>query len=184
MQNLVDSVLNFQNILKQEGILNMAIGGIAVAVWGEPRLTRDIDMKVLIRRENRSTLLRLLQNYRPLQDDPDESFRRFGLAFFQDPNGIRLDVMLADTLFDEIALQRACEVDVLPRKVIRVCTAEDLIIYKMLSTRLRDRSDVETVIRRQGKALDTFYIEKWLREFQEALSESTLLRDFRELLSK
>jgi hypothetical protein len=92
--------------------------------------------------------------------------------------------MLADTIFDQTALERACEVDLLPGKAVRVCTAEDLIIYKMLSTRLRDRSDVESVIRRQGKKLDSFYIEKWLKQFEEALSDSPLVRDFKELLGR
>jgi len=92
--------------------------------------------------------------------------------------------MLADTIFDQTALQRACEVDLFPGKAIRVCTAEDLIIYKMLSTRLRDRSDVESVIRRQGEKLDASYIEKWLKQFEEALSDSTLVRDFKELLGR
>jgi hypothetical protein len=184
MQNLVDSIIAFQNLMRQESIPVMAIGGIAVAVWGEPRLTRDVDFKVLISKENRMVLLNLLRGYTALQDDPDDSFRRFGLAFFQDPNGIRIDVMLADTIFDQTALERACEVDLLPGKAVRVCTAEDLIIYKMLSTRLRDRSDVESVIRRQGKKLDSFYIEKWLKQFEEALSDSPLVRDFKELLGR
>jgi hypothetical protein len=51
MNNLIDSVIAFQDSLKKQGIPVMAIGGIAVAVWGEPRLTRDIDMKVLVSRE-------------------------------------------------------------------------------------------------------------------------------------
>ena len=85
MQNLIDSLIALQNLMRQARIPVMAIGGIAVAVWGEPRLTRDIDLKVLISRENRMVLLNLLRGYTALQDDPDESFRRFGLAFFSRP---------------------------------------------------------------------------------------------------
>jgi hypothetical protein len=44
MNDLIDSVVAFQDFLKKEGIPVTAIGGIAVAVWGEPRLTRDIDI--------------------------------------------------------------------------------------------------------------------------------------------
>ncbi len=61
MNELIDSVIAFQNTLDQAGISSMAIGGIAVSVWGEPRLTRDIDMKVLIHRQDRARLLELLQ---------------------------------------------------------------------------------------------------------------------------
>ncbi len=85
MNELIDSVIAFQNLLEKEGLPAMAIGGIAVGVWGEPRLTRDIDMKVLIRRENRARLLAVLRAFTPLQEDSDEAFRRLGLAFFRDP---------------------------------------------------------------------------------------------------
>ena len=96
MNDLIDSVIAFQDFLKKEGIPVAAIGGIAVAVWGEPRLTRDIDMKVLVSRENRGSLLTLLRAFTPLQEDSDESFRRLGLAFFWDSSGVRIDVMLAE----------------------------------------------------------------------------------------
>lgn len=184
MNDLIDSVIAFQSFLKKEDIPVMAIGGIAVAVWGEPRLTRDIDMKVLVSRDNRAQLLAVLQTFMPLQEDSDESFRRLGLAFFQDSNGVRIDVMLADTIFDETAIGRACDIDFAPDKKIRVCTAEDLIIYKMLSTRTKDRADVESILQKQGDALDDTYIKNWLAQFEEALADSTLIRDFRKILTR
>lgn len=181
MNDLIDSVVAFQDFLKKGGIPVMAIGGIAVAIWGEPRLTRDIDMKVLVSRENRGQLLAILGAFTPLQEDSDESFRRLGLAFFRDPNGVRIDVMLADTIFDETAIGRARDVDFAPGKNIRVCTAEDLIVYKMLSTRAKDRGDVESVVQKQGDALDDAYIENWLAQFENALADSALVRDFRKI---
>jgi hypothetical protein len=184
MNNLIDSVIAFQHSLKKQGIPVMAIGGIAVAVWGEPRLTRDIDMKVLVSREERGRLLAILRPFTPLQEDTDESFRRLGLAFFRDSSGVRIDVMLADTIFDETAIGRARDIDFAPGKNIRVCTAEDLIIYKMLSTRTRDRADVESIIQKQGDALDDAYIENWLAQFEEALTDSALIRDYRKLRTR
>ncbi len=181
MEHLIDSVVRFQDLMRREGIPVMAIGGIAVAVWGEPRLTRDIDIKIQLHRDERARLSQLLRGLTPLQEDPDESFRRFGLAFFQDASGIRLDIMLADTIFDETALERACDIEISAGKRIRVCTAEDLVIYKMLSTRSKDRYDAASVIRRQGETLDRTYIEGWLKEFEQALADSTLVSEFRKL---
>lgn len=184
MNDLIDSVIAFQNFMNQEDISVMVIGGIAVAVWGEPRLTRDIDMKVLVSRENRGQLLEILRALTPLQEDSDESFHRLGLAFFRDANGVRIDVMLADTIFDETAIKRARDVELTAGKNIRVCAAEDVIIYKMLSTRAKDRGDVESVVQKQGDALDDAYIEGWLAQFEEALADSTLIRDFRKLRAR
>ncbi len=70
------------------------------------------------------------------------------------------------------------------KKSIRVCTAKDLIVYKMLSTRTKDRADVESVVQKQGDALDDAYIENWLAQFEEALSDSTLVRDFRKIRTR
>jgi len=184
MNHLIDSVIAFQRLLKKEGIPVIAIGGIAVAVWGEPRLTRDIDMKVLISREKRERLLGILRAFTPLQEDSDESFRRLGLAFFRDSHGVRIDVMLADTIFDEAAIERAQDIEITPKKNISVCTAEDLIIYKMLSTRTKDRGDIESIIQKQGDVLDDAYIENWLSQFEQALMDSTLIHEFRKLRMK
>ena len=181
MNELIESVVAFQNTLEKAGISSMAIGGIAVSVWGEPRLTRDIDMKVLIQRQDRARLLEILRAFTPLNENPEEAFRRHGVAFFRDPNGIRIDVMLADTIFDETAIERAGTITLSSGKTIRVCTAEDLIVYKMLSTRSKDRADVESVIQKQGDELDDGYIEDWLIQFEEALADSTLISEFQNL---
>lgn len=60
--------------------------------------------------------------------------------------------------------------------------AEDLVIYKLISTRLRDHEDAGTVVLRQGSALDAPYVEGWLRQFELALDDSTLVDTFRGML--
>lgn len=181
MQNLIHSVAHIQQRLEKAGIPSVVIGGLAVSVWGEPRLTRDVDLKVLGRREERGHLLQLLADCTPLHADPDEAFRRHGIAFFQDPTGTRVDVMLAETSFDETAIGRARMIEMQPGLFVRVCNPEDLIIYKMVSVRDRDRSDVEGIIRRQGDTLDDDYVLDWLRQFEQALDDSTLVVEYRRL---
>ena len=131
--------------------------------------------------EDRGRLLAVLRAFTPLDDNPDDSFLRLGLAFFHDSNGVRIDVLLADTVFDETAIERARVVTLFKGKTIRVCTAEVLVVYKMLSTRLKDRADVESVIQKRGEALDNAYIEGWLAQFEDALADSTLVQEFRNM---
>lgn len=181
MKNLTTAVVKLQKRLDSAGIPSMVIGGLAVGAWGEPRLTRDADLKVLASRSERKQILDLLAGYTPLQADADESLRRLGFVFLQDEDGVRIDVMLAETSFDETAIGRARQVPLISGEMARVCTAEDLIVYKMVSLRPQDRADVEGVVRRQGKALDHAYVEKWLREFEQALDDSTLLSGYHEL---
>lgn len=181
MDTLIDALFELQTLLEREGLPSILIGGLAVGIWGEPRLTRDIDVKVLVSREERGKVLSVLSGYTPLNADPDQALRQNGIAFFLAPSEIRVDIMLADTIFDEVAIGRAQTIELDPKKPVRVCSAEDLIIYKSLSLRARDYADVESIVKRQGDALDDVYVEKWLREFELALDESELVRNYRRL---
>jgi hypothetical protein len=178
MENLVRSVARLQQRLEQAGIPSAVIGGLAVSAWGEPRLTRDADLKVLARRDERGRILQLLADFTPLHADPDEALRRNGVAFFQDPAGARIDIMLAETSFDETVIGRASLIELQPELAVRVCSAEDLIVYKSVSLRTQDRFDVEGIIRRQGDRLDDRYVEGWLRQFEQALDDSTLVAEY------
>ena len=181
MEHLIHSVADLQRRLEKAGIPSAVIDGLAVSAWGEPRLTRDADLKVLARRDERSRILELVADFTPLHADPDEAFRRHGIAFFLDPAGTRINVMLAETLFDEAAIGRARIVELQPGLTVRVCSAENLIIYKMVSLRTQDRVDVEGIIRRQGNRLDDRYVEDWLCQFEQAPDDSTLIAEYRRL---
>ena len=181
MQDLITSLVAVQRTLEEAGLPSMVIGGLAVTVWGEPRLTRDVDVKVLAGRDDRGRVLAVLQEYTPLHADPAEALRRQGIAFFQDKGGVRIDIMLAETIFDETAVARAPTIELQPNQPVRVCTAEDLIIYKMLSLRSKDHADVESIVKRQDDKLDDAYVENWLLQFEQALDDSTLISEYRRL---
>jgi len=183
MHDLIRAVADLQQRLDDADIPSAVIDDLAVSAWGAPRLTRDADLKVLARRDERRRLLQLLADFTPLHADPDEAFRRHGIAFFLDPAGVRVDVMLAETSFDESAIARARPVAMPSGLAVRVCSAEDLIVYKMLSMRTQDRVDVESIIARQGDRLDAAYVESWLRLFEQALDDSTLVAEFRRLIA-
>lgn len=181
METLLSALQRLQQRLDKAGVPSMVIGGLAVGIWGEPRLTRDVDVKVLLSRDESAQLLKLLENYVPLHENVLEAFQRNGIAFFHDELRNRLDLMLADTVFDETALSRAKSVEVFPGQSVRVCSAEDLIIYKIISTRSKDRVDVESIIKRQGDQLDDRYVESWLVQFEQALDDSTLRKEYRRM---
>ena len=181
MEDLITSLATLQQKLEEASLPSMAIGGLEVGIWGEPRLTRDIDVKVLAKRVDRKRVLEVLKDYTPLNADPEIALQRNAVAFFQDQQGARLDIMLADNVFDETALGRAKIIETPNKQRVRVCSAEDLIIYKMISTRTKDRADVEGIIQRQGDKLEDRYVEKWLHEFEQALDDSTLVKEYRRL---
>lgn len=185
VENLFQSVVALQDRLREAGILSAVIGGIAVGMWGEPRVTRDVDIKVLLERDAAPRLLEAISpDYVPLQADPLAALTRTGVLFVQDAQGTRLDLLLSDASFDVKAIERARDVTLQPGLVASVCSPEDLIIYKLVSTRQRDQDDAESVVRRQGEALDDEYVVTWLRRFEQALDDSTLVATYRRMRTR
>jgi len=185
VENLLESLVALQDRLRRAGVPSAAIGGVAVGVWGEPRVTRDVDVKVLLERKDAARLLEILKpDYVSLQPDPLSALRQNGVLFVQDRQGTRIDLMLADVSFDVAAIRRAQAVELQPGLVAFVCTAEDLIIYKLISLRSRDHDDAESVVRRQWEALDDDYVLSWLRRFEQALDDSTLVAEYRRMRAK
>lgn len=182
VEALYQSVEQLQRRLAYAGIPSAVIGGIAVGVWGNPRVTRDVVLKILLRRDESDRLLALLlPDYKPLQPDPAANLRRNGMVFVHDDHGTRLDLLLAEVDFDETAIRRARSIDLAPGMPAYICTPEDLVIYKLISTREIDHKDAADVLRRQGDALDADYVLDWLRKFEQALDDSTLVRTFEEM---
>jgi Nucleotidyl transferase of unknown function (DUF2204) len=182
--NLFLSIAAVQERFLGEGIPSIVIGGVAVAVWGEPRVTRDVDLKVLLGRDEAEHLLEILSpDYYPLVKNPMEFLRKQALVFVRDHAGTRIDLLLADTPYDIKAIQRGQDVEIQNGISIRVCSPEDLIIYKLISTRSRDHEDAGSVVQRQGNLLDEEYILEWLHQFEKALDDSTLITEFQSLES-
>lgn len=182
MENLFRSIQTLQRRLYDAGLPSIVIGGVAVAVWGEPRVTRDVDLKVLLGRDDAEQLLAALApDYVSLLPDARQALRQQAMMFVKDTAGTRLDLLLADTPYDVLAIQRGRDVEIQPGVTIHVCSPEDLVIYKLISTRLRDHEDAQGVIRRQGSNLDDEYVLDWLRQFEQALDDSTLVAEYRNL---
>ena len=182
MDDLLRSIVALQERLRDADIPSIVIGGIAVATWGEPRVTRDVDLKVLLERDDADRLLAVLApEYVSLLPDPRQLLQKQAMIFVQDVRGTRLDLLLADTPYDVVAIQRGRNVELQPGVGVRLCSPEDLVIYKLISTRLRDHEDAQGVIRRQGHDLDDKYILDWLRQFEQALDDSTLIAEYKNL---
>jgi len=183
VDDLIDALIVMQERLDRAGIPSVLIGGLAVGVWGRARLTRDVDMKVLLSRDSRQTLLDLIEQhqYKPLHADPDAALRFNGILFVHDPGNVRIDLALADTKFDEVAIRRGQMIELRGDKQARVCTAEDLLVLKLISTREQDAVDAAGIIARQRDALENDYVLDWLRQFEIALDDSTFVHTYEQL---
>lgn len=170
-------------VLDEAGILYMIIGGQAVLVYGEPRLTRDIDITLGISAERVALAQEIAgkAGLRPLVD-PQVFTPKTMVLPCQDPEtDIRVDFILSFTPYEEQAMKRVTFVDIGQARV-RFTSLEDLVIHKLVSGRPRDVDDVRSVILK-NKEMDVAYIRKWLRQFAIAL-KLPLVAKFNALLKE
>jgi predicted nucleotidyltransferase len=167
--------------LERLGIPYMLIGGQAVLLYGEPRLTRDIDVALVVGPERLSELLEWVRGngWQVLVDAPAEFVgKTMVLPCLETASGIRLDLIFSFSPYEQQALKRARRV---PIGGAQVCFAslEDLLIHKMLAGRPRDLEDVRSILLK-NRAFDLEYVHHWLREFDRDLGAKSLER-FEEL---
>ena len=97
--------------------------------------------------------------------------------------GVIVDFLLAIPGYEEQIIERAVTRD-LGGWSIQVCSAEDLIIQKVVAGRARDWLDVEELLIAQHGRLDEAYIEGWLSQFAEALEQPEILSAYQALCEK
>ena len=161
----------------------MIIGGQAVLLYGEPRLTRDIDITLGIGIQDIPKILALSKSLKLkiLPENPAEFTRKTWVLPVQDEKSkIRIDFIFSFTPFEQQAIKRAKEIKIGKAKV-KFASPEDLIIHKMFAGRPRDFEDISSILAKQKK-LNLNYIENWLKEFDKLSPKKSLLKSFRECL--
>lgn len=181
-QNQLESASRAQQLLETAGVSSVLIGGLAIAVWGEPRVTKDVDLRVLLQRDQATLLLNALAaDFIFDAASMLEKLRQVGFIITEDRHGVRVDFLLAELEFDQVMVRRGLSIEPITGWPITVCTAEDLIVSKLITLRPRDEEDARLVIRRQHGSLDDAHIEQWLRDFEQILNDSTLVNHYRQL---
>jgi hypothetical protein len=154
----------------------MIIGGLANAVWGEPRATLDIDVTISADTSESSRIATLLESdFRALVSDPEAFVEETRVLPLESRMGVRVDLIFGLLPFEREAVQRARPVPVADRE-IRFCTPEDLILLKIISRREKDQADAQAILRRRFSELDLDYLEPRIEELSELLSRPEILQ--------
>jgi predicted nucleotidyltransferase len=154
----------------------MLIGGQAVLVHGEPRLTQDVDITLAASPERLNDALEACATAKlsPLPRDVAEFVRdTFVLPASDLESGIRVDFVFSTTPFEAEAIRRAVSIDV-GGTPVPFASPEDLILHKLFAGRPRDLEDAAGVVRRKAGDVDWGYIRKWAREFSVVSGRETL----------
>ncbi len=108
MRVQLEALTEVSEFLDQNGIRHMVIGGIANAVWGRPRATRDADFKVLLDERTISELVSIVETrFRFRVRDPDPFARRTYVAPIYASNNIAVDLGHGFLPYEQQAVEEA-----------------------------------------------------------------------------
>lgn len=175
MKDLVFLASDLQSLFEEKNWNFCFIGGLALQHWGEPRLTQDIDVTLLTGWGNEEPYIDFLLKKYPARIPDVKNFAlKARVLLLQSEEGVGIDIALAGLPFEEQAVQRSLLIDYLPNIKIRICSAEDLIVFKAFANRDRDWLDIKGITIRQPK-LDWSYILNFLTPLAEAKEDPSIL---------
>ena len=167
--------------MEERGFRYALIGGIALAQWGVVRATYDVDFKVLVPNNEYFVVRDALRTAFPERARPEVPQNPLIVDVIV--GGIVVDFLLALPGYEEQIVERAVQRDLNGWSAL-VCSAEDLIIQKVVAGRDKDWLDVEALLFEQHQAFDQAYVDNWLMEFAEALDNGDLLTRYKRLLER
>jgi hypothetical protein len=171
---MVESLLaKISRGLERYSIAYMVVGGQAVLIHGEPRLTRDIDITLGAGPDQVGDVLDIVRSWgwRVLVEGPVDFVQRtMVLPCLEPESGFRVEFIFSFTPYERVALQRALRINLNGTDVC-FASAEDLIIHKIFAGRLRDLEDVRGILLK-NKDLDLTYLRHWLKEFDVSMGEA------------
>jgi predicted nucleotidyltransferase len=181
----------FQQLLKRiaieltkNNIPYMVIGGQAVLIYGEPRLTKDIDITLGIGCEKLEKVRLIVEKLRlKVLVDNIEDFAKQTMVFpaMDDKSGIRIDFILSFSFYEKQAIERAKKIK-LANYFIKFASLEDLIIHKIIANRGRDIEDIKSILLKNSH-YDRKYIIKWLNKFDNSLN-GNFLKIFKKIVKE
>ena len=151
--------------------------------WGEPRQTVDADLTLLTGFGAEENFVDpLLTAFEPRRSDAREFALRQRVLLLRDAHGVALDVALAGFPFEERTIERSSWWKAAENYRLRTCCAEDLIVHKAFASRFLDWSDIERILMRQGKKLDTDLIVRELTPLAELKEEPEIVEQLLSLI--
>jgi predicted nucleotidyltransferase len=165
------------DFLTEHHIPYMVIGGLANAIWGETRATRDADFKVSVDMSLAEFRKLVFEHFRERHTNIPPHLQSTQILHIWATPNTTVDLLVSIFDYERQAIDRAVEMDI-EGVPARVCTAEDLIIHKAIADRGKDWIDIEGILMRQRGKLDLKYIRDWLTQFAEALEKPELVTRF------
>jgi len=162
--NLAGALGHVARCFRRARVSYALIGAWALAVWGRPRTTLDLDFLVLVDEKGLDRLGALMTRagmeldetwleWNPMLGGTQVRFRYRGLT---------VDILRPRDIHDRQVFRRKKKKR-LEGRFYWIISAEDFILQKLKVGRPRDFEDASSVVERIGTRLDRKYLERWAR---------------------
>jgi predicted nucleotidyltransferase len=179
LEDVYKKVVTFLNSEKYKYLI---IGGIAAGTIGEPRITADVDVDIVIDKENVPDFLdkAAKAGFRVFKEKCLVSTERTGVfqINFED---FHVDFIIASTSLETAAFERAKTIKLYGIKAF-FPSPEDLILLKIIPGRDKDLLDAKSVVLRHKGKLDTRYLRTWARKLCDEAEDMRILKVLNDLL--
>lgn len=167
MSDLTTVIHDLVDIFDRLGLPYAIMGGIAVRAHGIPRPTYDVDFTLAVDRDQLGMIFSAItdrgysvpEQYTRGWVDSVGGMPLVKVRMFLDGRAVDADIFIAETDFQREVIERHISVDVEGRSV-KLVSAEDLILFKLIASRPRDLIDIQDVMFTQGE-LDEPYLRRW-----------------------
>ncbi|MBI3406889.1 MAG: hypothetical protein HY040_00850 [Planctomycetes bacterium] len=170
---------------KQTGVTGMVIGGVAVALLGRPRTTKDVDAVALVEEADWGRFLEVGATYtfQPRFPDTLEFARKNRvLLLLHEKTGVQIDISLGNLPYEKAAIAQSRNTKV-GKLTIPLPRPEDLIVLKSVAHRIIDMTDIVGLLDAQPN-VDKAYIRRWLDYFAAELEFPEIYTDVDALLTR
>jgi hypothetical protein len=174
MTELESALVEVASLLEEIGLPYMLIGGLAVALWGEPRATLDVDVSVWVEPQHFDQTVQTIAGRFRTMSSALEFARRTRVLPVVTSQGIRADIVFS-ALDEERRMMGRAVVKRVGTANVPCASVEDLIWMKLISERPKDQQDARQLIHHFRATLDRNYLDPKLEELAEALARTDII---------
>jgi len=183
MTNLEKTLLRISKLLSDNNVPYMLIGGYSMTLHGCPRMTEDLDITLGVDVDHVDTIIEILKNdFSAIVESPKEFAAKTNVLLLVDnKTGVRVDLIFS---FIDFELQAVASADIVKINgaQIRNISLDNLIIYKMMAGRERDKEDVRLLLTARRSDVDIDAVSSKLQEFAD-FTQTEVFLSWKKLLA-
>jgi hypothetical protein len=179
LEQVYKKVVTFLNNEKYKYLI---IGGIAAGTLGEPRVTGDVDVDIVLEQKDIPDFLNKAKKagFKVSKEKCLRTVEQTG-TFQINYGDFHIDFIIASTDLERQAYKRRKTIGLYGIKAF-FPTPEDLILFKIIPGRKQDLLDAERVVLRHREKLDMQYLKTWARKLSDQAEDMRIWNELKRLL--